>query len=233
MNDESRVETHNSILNALPADDMARLKPLLERVDLPLGKVLYLPEQTINHVYFPGNAMISVIAHTLDGHATEVAVIGGEGAAGLSVLLGADSTPYENMVQLADGGMRMKTADVRKEFDRGGAMHDLLLQFANRLMTQISQTALCNRVHSMEKRLSKWLLMCRDRTGSETLGLTQEFLGMMLGANRTTVTTTAQGLQDAGFISYKRGKIKIDDAAGLEGFTCDCYGVVRTAYDKK
>jgi len=233
MKDNTRLTPKNDILNALPADDLARLTPLLEHVDLPHGKVLYQPDVPIKHVYFPEHAMISVVAYTDDGQATEVAVIGGEGATGVSVVMGSNSTHYENIVQLPNGGWRIKTKDVREEFARNGALHDLLLRFTNKLLVQVSQTALCNRVHTVEKRLSKWLLMSSDRTESNEMHLTQELLAMMLGANRTTVTRTAIVLQDAGFISYKRGKIVILDRPGLEDYTCECYEVIKAAYAQK
>ena len=230
MHDHQGLSTKNKILKALSQEDLARIAPKLEAVDLPHAFVLYKPEEIIEHVYFPINAMISVVTYNEDGQGTETAVIGNEGAAGLDVILGADTAANEFITQLPNGGVRMKTADVREEFGRAGAFQGLLLQFTRRLIVQISQTALCNRIHTTEKRLARWLLMCHDRSPSDTLKLTQEFMSVMLGANRTTVTLTAIELQNAGFISYSRGSLKVLDRPGLEAFTCSCYETIRKAY---
>jgi CRP-like cAMP-binding protein len=203
---------------------------MLEHVDLPRGKVLYGANEIISHVYFPDRAMISVVAYTEQGQGAEVSVIGNEGATGLDVILGSDRSSNENITQLADSAYRLRTADLRSEFARGGELHALLLRFVGKLIIQISQTALCNRLHNTEMRLSRWLLMCHDRSTSDAMQLTQEFLALMLGANRTTVTMTASALQNAGFISYKRGTITMIDRKGLEEFTCPCYSTVRSAY---
>jgi len=233
MDANSLALTGNQILSALPDSDLKRITPLLERVELAHGTILYAPRETITHVYFPERSMISVVAYTDDGQSAEVAVIGSEGATGIAVVLGEESTPYENIVQLPNGSMRIKTADIREEFARGGALHDLILQFTNRLLVQVSQTALCNRLHSVEKRLSRWLLMSHDRSETDNLNLTQEFVALMLGSNRTTVTKTAIILQNAGLISYKRGKIVITNRPALEQYTCECYRVIRAAYTRK
>jgi len=211
--------TQNNLLNALPIGDLERIRPLLQKVDLPSGKVLYEPDEKISHVYFPDRAMISVVAYTESGQAAEVAVIGNEGATGLDVVMGSDTAPNQFITQLPNGALRMRTADIREEFHRCGAMHDLLLAFTRNLIVQLSQTAICNRLHSMEQRLSRWLLMCRDRTASEVLPLTQEFLAIMLGSTRTSVTLTAIEIQNHGFIAYKRGKITIVDREGLKSFS--------------
>jgi CRP-like cAMP-binding protein len=194
--------------------------------------VLYRADEPIKHVYFTDNAMVSVLATTPDGQSAEVGVIGREGIVGVDVLLGVDSTSNENMVQLPDGALRIKTEVIREVFKRGGAFHDLSLRYIHALMMQISQTALCNRLHSVEQRLSRWLLMCHDRGKDDELTLTQEFLSLMLGVNRPTVTTSAVVLQGGGFIKYTRGKITILDREGLEDFTCDCYQAVKPEYDR-
>jgi len=230
INDNPEALFKNSILSAISADSLERLRPLMESVDLPLGKVVHHADEQIKHVYFPRNAMVSVVARTEDGQAAEVAVIGGEGAVGLAVLLGAGSTPYETLVQLADGGWRIRTSDIREEFDRQGSLNRVILDFTQKYIVQISQTALCNRLHLVEQRLSRWLLMCHDRYGTNMLPLTQEFLSIMLGANRTTVTMTAIELQRRGLISYSRGKIRVTDREGLEEFTCSCYDIIKKAY---
>jgi len=230
MNDVSQVLSNNRILRALSSDVLARLVPLLEHVDLPSGKILYRADEVISHVYFPENSMISVVAYTEQGQGAEVSVIGCEGATGLDVILGTDRSSNENITQLADGAYRIKASELKAEFVKGGEVHDLLLMFVRKLIVQISQTALCNRLHNTEMRLSRWLLMCHDRSNADVMQLTQEFIALMLGANRTTVTMTAIELQNAGFISYKRGTITMIDREGLEEFTCPCYATISAAY---
>ena len=233
MNDNSHFQVKNKLLNAISAGALERLRPLLERVDLPLGTVICGADEPITHVYFPEDAMASVVATTVDGQGAEVAVIGSEGAVGLAVILGAETTPYETLIQLNGSGYRLKTADIRTEFERQGTLHGELLAFTQQFIVQISQTALCNRLHSIEQRLSRWLLMCRDRSVNDMMPLTQEFLSIMLGSNRTTVTLTAIELQKLGLIRYSRGKMVITDRKGLEGFTCSCYDVIRKAYESE
>jgi CRP-like cAMP-binding protein len=229
---QTRFSTKNHILNALPDEDYERLHPHLEPVKLTLGQVIYHPDEPIKYVYFPDNVMCSVIATTADGQCAEIGVIGREGVVGVDVLMGVDSTSNECMIQLADGALRIKTRIIRKEFKQNGALHDILLCYMHALMMQISQTALCNRLHSVEQRLSRWLLMCHDRSASDELTLTQEFLSIMLGVNRPTVTNAALFLQGGGFIKYTRGKLTITDREGLEDFACDCYDMVKPEYDR-
>ena len=229
---QARLSTKNHILNALSDKDYQRLHPHLEPVKLNLGEVIYQPDERIKYVYFPDNAMASVIATTSEGECAEVGVIGREGVVGVDVLMGVDSTSNEVLIQLADGALRIKTELIRNEFKQGGALHDILLRYMHALMMQISQTALCNRLHSVEQRLSRWLLMCHDRSATDQLSLTQDFLSIMLGVNRPTVTNVAILLQGGGFIKYSRGKITIIDREGLEDFACDCYKVVKPEYDR-
>lgn len=229
---QSRREIKNLILQSLSEEDFARLSPDLEPVELPLGQVIYRAEQPIEYFYFPESSMISVVAATPEGQCAEVGVVGREGIIGMDALLGGDVSLYENVVQHADGATRVKTAALLAEFNRGGALHDSLLGFARLMLAQVSQTALCNRLHSVEQRLARWLLVCTDRTGTHRLQLTQEFLAIMLGANRPTVTVAAAALQDAGYIRYSRGKITVIDRDGLENFTCACYRAVKKQYDK-
>ncbi len=229
---QTQPTTSNYILNILPKEDLARLLPDLEEIDLPLGHIIYRAEAPIKYLYFPNKSMVSVIATTMDGQCAEVGVIGREGVVGLEALMGADTTINEHIVQHADGAMRIKTSAVKTEFKRGGALHDVLLGFAWLMMMQISQTALCNRLHLVEQRLARWLLICADRAGTNKLQLTQEFLAIMLGVNRPTVTIAAVMLQSADYIKYSRGQIKITDREGLEHFTCDCYRTVKKQYNK-
>ena len=222
----------NQLLRALPPEDFEQLTPHLEKLDLPLGKTLSRSNEPIEYLYFPDDAMISVVAMTAEGQSVEVGVAGFEGVAGFDVLLGVDSTPNESMIQLPGSGTRIKTAQAREEFRRGGAFQAMILRYIHTFMTQISQTALCNRLHSTEQRLSRWLLMCHDRAESDKLNLTQEFLSIMLGAHRPSITTSALVLQSSGFINYRRGRITILDREGLEDFTCNCYHIVRRVDDK-
>jgi CRP-like cAMP-binding protein len=229
---QMRLSTKNYILNALPEEDFNRLLPDLKPVYLPHGQVLYSPDEPIEYVYFPNNSVLSVVAITADGQSVESGVIGREGMAGINVLMGVDSMPNQNIIALADSALRTSTAAVRREFKRGEALHDLLLRFMHALMMQIGQTSLCNRLHANEERLSRWLLMCHDRSETNELRLTQEFLSIMLGANRSSVTMSAIALQNAGYIKYSRGLITVINRQGLEDFTCDCYQANKQEYDR-
>jgi len=224
-----RLSTNNEILNALPDDVIERLLPDLEKSALARGQLLYRAEDKTDYVYFPDNSMVSVIANTAEGQVAEVGVVGREGVVGLNIFLGVDSTPNELLVQISDSSTRVGVEAARREFARGGE----LLRFTHDFMTQISQTALCNRLHTIEERLSRWLLMCRDRSESDDLPLTQEFLSIMLGANRPSITIAAINLQSAGLIKYSRGHIKILNREELKEFSCDCYRKVVQEYARK
>ncbi len=228
-----RPSTNNQILNALSDDVIERLLPDMEEAPLKLGQVLYRAEESVNHVYFPSNSMVCVVANTAEGQTSEVGVIGREGVVGLNVFLGVDTTANDLLVQSADSSTRVGVEAIRREFARGGEMQNLILRFTHDFVTQISQTALCNRLHSIEERLSRWLLMCRDRSGTNDLPLTQEFLSIMLGANRPSITLAAINLQSAGLIKYSRGHIKILNREELEEFSCDCYRKVVEEYGRK
>jgi len=232
LSTESPLSTKNLILNALPEEEYERLLPNLKPVKLLLGQYLYRAEDTIRHVYFPSDAMVSIVATTTAGQSVEIGVIGREGMVGLEVLMGSDSTLNDHLVQDSNNALRISTAAIREEFKRGGVLHDSLLHFTRLLITQIGQTALCNRLHTIEERLSRWLLLCRDRAGTNELQLTQEFLASMLGTNRASVTMSAIALQSAGYIKYSRGRIAIIDGEGLEDFTCECYQMVKNEYDR-
>ncbi len=227
-----RLPTRNYILNSLSEEEYARLQPDLEAVALLLGQILYRAEEPVEYVYFPSNSMVSVVATTSAGQCAEVGVIGWEGMTGMDVLMGSGSTLNDHVVQHPNGALRIKTAAIRKEFKRGGALHDSLLSFARLMMIQIGQTALCNRLHTAEERLARWLLLCRDRAGTDELRLTQEFLAIMVGANRVTVTRTAIALQGYGYIDYVRGRVIILDRERLEKFSCDCYRTVKREYNR-
>lgn len=225
-----RLLTNNYILNSLPDADYKRLLPDLEQVELTHAKNIFRPDEPIEFVYFPNTAMISVVTNTSDGQSIEAGVIGWEGMAGVEVLMGVDSTSNESMVQIPNGALRINTDAIRKEFDRGEAFNRVTLRYLHALLLQVSQTALCNRLHSLEQRLARWLLMCRDRTKNDEINLTQEFLSIMLGVNRPTVTIAATALQNAGCIKYSRGHITITDGKALEKYTCECYQAVKKVW---
>ena len=217
----------NLILAALPREEQARLRSHQETVRLTKGKVLYDAGDTIRHLYFPLGGMISLLSTTRDGASIEVGMIGNEGVAGLPVLLGINSAPYRVLVQIPGNAVRMRAETVKKVFDEAGLLHTLLLKYTHTLLTQIAQSAACNRFHTVEKRLCRWLLISRDRIHSDNIYLTQEFLSHMLGVPRTSVTTVAGKLQRAGFIRYSRGKIQIVDRPAMEAESCECYEIIR------
>ena len=231
MPEPSSLSTSNQILNALPRDEHERLLPFLESVKLTHGQIISRPHEPITHVYFPNHAMISVVSNLAQGQSVEIGVVGREGMSGIDVLMGVDSTPNESMVQLPDGALRMQTAVIREEFKRGGALQDLLMRYTRTLLIQVSQSAVCNRLHSVVERLSRWLLMSQDRAESDDLPLTQEFIAMMLGTRRSGVTEAAIALQGDGYIRYWRGHITILDRPGLEDFTCECYAIIKAEFD--
>ena len=232
MKNQSPSSFRNRILNGLLEETFDRLRPDIERVDMPLGLKIFSPNEKITHVYFPENSIASVVANTQDGQCVEIGVIGYEGAAGLDVVLGVDSTPYDCMIQLADGGSRIQTDKVRAEFAIGGDFQARILFFNYQLMAQISQTTLCNRLHQVEVRMARWLLMCRDRVDSNVLFLTQEFIATMLGVTRVSVSLAAGTLQNLKLIRYVRGQIEILDGKSLEEFTCECYAAVKKEYER-
>jgi CRP-like cAMP-binding protein len=199
----------------------------MEVVDLPHGETLYRPGEVIKYLYFPETAMISVIAYTEQGQSAEAGLIGFEGVTGIDVLLGSEQAANEHVTQLSGTALRIGVAAIKKEYKKGGALHDLVARFVRRYIIQISQTALCNRMHSLEERLSRWILMSRDRSEGERLALTHEFLSVMVGATRASVTRTAISIQKLGYFTYSRGVITMQDRKGLEGFTCDCYKTVQ------
>jgi CRP-like cAMP-binding protein len=216
----------NHLLAALPPEEYARLAPSLEVVRLPAGRVLCEVGGSIRYLYFLKGGMASLLSITEDGHSMEVGMIGNEGVVGLPAVLGIDSAPYRVVVQLSGNALRIRADVLRAEFRRGGRLHGLLLRYMHTLLTQISQSAACNRYHTMQARLCRWLLISRDRAHTDTLLLTQEFLSQMIGAPRTRVTLVAGSLQRAGLISYSRGKITIVDRRGLEARSCECYRIV-------
>lgn len=222
-----RVLAQNRLLATLPRDEYARLLPLLSWVRLAQGDTLYEASGSVRYAYFPVGGMVSLLSITEDGQTVEVAMVGNEGMVGVPILLRVDESPYKVMVQIPATALRIKAEALRREWDQGGQLQFLLLRYTHTLLTQISQSAACNRFHTVEQRLCRWLLIGRDRVKSDTLELTQEIISHMLGSPRTSITAIAGTLQTAGLIRYRRGKITITDLAGLEAASCECYRIIR------
>jgi CRP-like cAMP-binding protein len=218
----------NRLLAALPEEEYARLLPDLELVSLPLGEMLYEPGEQLRHVYFPTTAIVSLHYVLESGASAESAGVGNEGVVGISLFMGGNTTPSAAVVQTAGHAYRLEGRVLMKEFDRAGLMQGLLLRYTQALMTQISQTAACNRHHSVEQQLCRWLLLTLDRMPTNELIMTQELIANMLGVRREGITEAAGKLQQAGFISYRRGHIAVLDRSGLESRVCECYAVVKT-----
>jgi CRP-like cAMP-binding protein len=228
----SHISHQNHLLDALPAGDYTRLKPHLELVPLELGKVLYEPGARLRHVYFPTTSIVSLLYVMEDGASAEIAVVGNEGMLGISLFMGGETTPSHAVVQSAGLGVRLKAQLLKEEFARFGPMMHLLLRYTQGLITQMAQTAVCNRHHSVDQQLCRWLLLSLDRLASNELTMTQELIANMLGVRREGVTEAAGKLQDAGLIRYQRGKITVLDRPGLEERSCECYRVVKTEFDR-
>ena len=222
----------NWLLAALPDAEWERWSPHLEAVDMPLGKVLYESGSTMSHVYFPTTAIVSLLYVMEDGASAEIAVVGREGIVGVSLFMGGESTPSRAVVQSAGQGFRLNAKLMLLEFNRAGPVLHLLLRYTQALITQMAQTAVCNRHHSLDQQLCRWLLLSLDRLQSDDLVMTQELIANMLGVRREGVTEAAGRLQDAGLIRYRRGHITVLDRAGLESRTCECYAVVKKEYDR-
>jgi CRP-like cAMP-binding protein len=222
----------NRLLAALPDAEWARWLPQLEPVDMPLGKVLYESGSTLAHVYFPTTSIISLLYVMEDGASAEIAVVGHEGIVGISLFMGGESTPSRAVVQSAGQGFRLKANLMMQEFNRAGPVLHLLLRYTQALITQMTQTAVCNRHHSLDQQLCRWLLLSLDRLHSDELVMTQELIANMLGVRREGVTEAAGHLQKAGLIRYQRGRITVLDRERLEQRTCECYAVVKKEYDR-
>jgi CRP-like cAMP-binding protein len=222
----------NLLLAALPLDESQRWLPLMEAVDMPLGAVLYEPGVTLTHVYFPTTAIVSLLYVMENGGSAEIAVVGNEGIVGVSLFMGGESTPSRAVVQSAGMGFRLKAQIMKNEFYRAGPVLHLLLRYTQALITQMSQTAVCNRHHTLDQQLCRWLLLSLDRLQSNELVMTQELIANMLGVRREGVTEGALKLQQAGLIRYARGHITVIDRPGLERRSCECYLVVKKEYDR-
>ena len=222
----------NQLLAALPEVELQRWLSDIEMVDMPLGQVISEPGRKMTHVYFPSASIVSLLYVMEDGLSAEIAVVGREGIVGISLFMGGESTPSSAVVQSAGAGFRLKANWLMQEFNRAGPVMHLLLRYTQALITQMAQTAVCNRHHSLDQQLCRWLLLSVDRLDSEHLVMTQELIANMLGVRRESVTEAAGHLQDAGLIRYKRGHITVVDRTGLEQRVCECYGVVKKEYDR-
>ena len=222
----------NALLAALPEAEFLRWRPQLEAVAMPLGQVLYEPGNTLSHVYFPITSIVSLLYVMENGASAEIAVVGNEGIVGISLFMGGDSTTSRAVVQSAGMGLRLSASALSEEFNRGGPVLHLLLRYTQALITQMAQTAVCNRHHTLDQQLCRWLLLSLDRLAGNELAMTQELIANMLGVRREGVTEGALKLQHAGLIRYARGHITVLDRAGLEKRSCECYGVVKKEYDR-
>jgi CRP-like cAMP-binding protein len=222
----------NQLLAALPLAEWQRWQPQLEAVELPLGQVLYESGSTLGHVYFPTTAIVSLLYVMQNGASAEIAVVGREGIVGVALFMGGESTPSRAVVQSAGHGFRLQAKAVKREFEASPAVMHLLLRYTQALITQMAQTAVCNRHHSLDEQLCRWLLLSLDRLSGSELHMTQELIANMLGVRREGVTEAALKLQKAGLIQYSRGRILVLDRSGLEQRSCECYAVVKKEYDR-
>lgn len=231
MNDADNL-TRNHLLAALSDAELARLSPHLQLVDMPLGEVLYESGGQLDYVYFPINSIVSLLYVMQDGDSAEIAVVGNEGILGISLFMGGDTTPSRAVVQSAGIGYRLASRKLKDEFNRAGPMMHLLLRYTQALITQMSQTAVCNRHHTVDQQLCRWLLLSMDRLDGDELVMTQELIANMLGVRREGVTEAAGKLRKAGIINYSRGHITVLDRPLLERRVCECYGVVKKEFDR-
>jgi CRP-like cAMP-binding protein len=222
----------NRLLSALPAADYAHLQPHLELVPLPLGWAVYESGDTQSYVLFPTSSIVSLLYVMEDGASAEIAVVGNEGVVGIALFMGGETTPSRAVVQSAGYGYRLRAGAVKLEFNLGGELQHLLLRYTQALITQMAQTAVCNRHHAVEQQLCRWLLLSMDRLPSNELTMTQELIANMLGVRREGVTEAAGKLQAQGLIDYSRGKITVLDRPKLEARVCECYAVVKREYDR-
>ena len=229
---QSRAAGQNLLLAALPAADFERLSAHLQRVPLRLGDMLYEPGGQLQHAYFPLSAIVSLHYVLASGATASVAGVGHEGMVGISLFMGGDTTPSSAVVQTAGEAWRLERGRLKQEFDRSGALQRLLLRYTQALMTQMSQTAVCNRHHSVEQQLCRWLLVTLDRVPASEIVMTQEMVAGMLGVRREGVTEAAGRLQEAGVVRYRRGHLAVLQRTGLEARACECYAVVRKEFSR-
>lgn len=230
--DAPQSPNRNQILAALPTAGFERIAPHLESVAMPLGEVLYENSGQLQHVYFPTTAIVSMHYVMENGASSEIAGVGNEGVVGVSLFMGGNTTPNRAVVQTAGHGYQLKARSLMEEFNRGGVMQRLLLRYTQALLTQISQTAACNRHHEVEQQLCRWLLQTLDRLPSNELTMTQELIASTLGVRREGITEAAGHLQKAGLIRYHRGHITVLDRSGLASRACECYAVVKKEHNR-
>lgn len=228
----SNVPGQNALLAALPPDEAARLRDRLEPVSVGIKDLIYEPNGPITHVHFPLSGVFSLVVEMADGLSVEVATVGNEGLVGLPVFLGAESSPHRAFAQVPGDSLRLPADTFRAELARNGPLHAVLRRYNQALMNQISYSVACNRLHSVEERMCRWLLMTQDRVGADQFLLTQEFFAQMLGVRRPSVTVVAGVLQKAGIIAYARGRVTVLDRERLEASSCECYQVVRDEFDR-
>ncbi len=231
MIDSSELR-QNYLLAALPAAELARVCESAEKAPMPLGHVLYESGDEMRHVYFPTTSIVSLLYVMEDGSSAEIAIVGNEGIVGISLFMGGESTPSRAIVQSAGHAFRVAGTLLKDEFRRAGPVQHVLLRYTQALITQMSQTAVCNRHHSVEQQLCRWLLMSLDRLATNELTMTQELIANMLGVRREGVTESAGKLQKLGLIEYSRGHIKVLDRPALEAHACECYQVVKTEFER-
>jgi len=229
---ESHDARQNHLLRVLPAAEFARLAPHLELISMPLGKVLYESGSQLRYVYFPTTSIVSLLYVMADGASAEIAVVGHEGMVGVALFMGGETTPSRALVQSAGHAYRLPGQLLKEEFHRASALQYLLLRYTQALLTQMAQTAVCNRHHSVDQQLCRWLLLSLDRLPSNKLSMTQELIANMLGVRREGVTDAAGKLQSLGLITYSRGHITVLDRPGLEKKSCECYEVVKKEFDR-
>jgi len=222
----------NHLLAALPENVFRRLEPSLEPVDFKLGDVIYEPGAKLQHVYFPVTCIISLLYTMENGVSAEIGVVGNEGLVGLALYMGGDTMPNRAIIQSAGSTLRLPAKALQDEFKRGGEMQIALLRFTQALITQMSQTAVCNQLHTLDEQLCRWLLLSHDRLQNDELVMTQELMANMLGVRREGVTLAAGRLQSAGLIRYNRGRVNINNRKGLEEAVCECYRVVKLEYER-
>jgi CRP-like cAMP-binding protein len=227
-----QIPIENRLLAALPREEYGRLLPKLRPVSLSVDQVLHMPEEPIQYVYFPGNCVISMIYTMKDGATSEVGLVGNEGILGIRILFGAATTPQHSVVRIAGRALRMRANVLKEELGFGSPIQILLLRYTQALLTQIRQTAACNSLHTIDKRLCRELLMVHDRVKSDKLPLTHEIIARMLGTQRAGITLAAGSLQRDGLIRYSRGKITILDRTGLEACVCECYEVIKEEFSR-
>jgi len=222
----------NHLLAGVSPEELARLLPNLQPVTLTLGHVLYESGEKMDYVYFPTTSIVSLLYIMENGSTAEIGVVGNDGLVGIAIFMGGNTTPNRAVVQSAGIAFKMKSALMKDEFTRGGRFHNLCLRYTQALITQISQTAVCNRLHSVDQQLCRWLLLSHDRLPSNRLIMTQDLIANMLGVRREGITHAAKRLQKAGYIKYVRGDMTILNRKGLEAEVCECYQVVRSEYDR-